>query len=906
MDNKQNLPQSSGVTINYHALLMENHIAESTLESSKGLKAVKTSEDFAALFFIDKKGAFKVLSHSADSSSAWMLNTLSPETYEVTAFALYHDESSNNLTLAYARRKNNTSELLVSSAFDLGKVNLDKWEVDFAWANKTLEHKERIIDHITMDAQGVLFSTHFTNTDAAHHYFKYSEQPRSYTLPENGEQAQQIALGKAYDQYGVFLLYYIQNNKTLLFQSLEPDEYGEVLQHRLNTGANINAFDVQYNAEGNSVVYTAGKGIFCFPFVDENPETIVPGTDPREYFKIDCAKQGDLASIWVLGKQHGIGGLYYLSNQGYEKDGRTLSPERKWTAPLQMHNYVDEFESLRGKNLVNQLYLMGQVNEGDPLGLIHFWQDRVSTHWHEHYLNVPNLNQVRSIDSYTVDIRLEVDKVELLMGKTMQLSAAENTALYINNRRRFLIAGEPILLKAEEFSFNIVYPTQSLAAPKLQLSADFIDGTLEIDPVKGVMSTLQQKLGSKEGLRNAKNEQGKALLTGTHDDATLNKVAQSVQELAKVADKVEQKTPRLRSNSAVATAPAGRELLSVNFAGAVSAPASFIDSAANALGDLFHSLKKGFVELLDFAVSAAGEVYRFVVKIGNAILDFIVETAKAVVAFAEKVFEKIKVFFKNLYEFLAFLFNWDDILETKNTLKAYTLNMVDSFKNNIAVLQDYVDKVLQDIQKNVRDQLEYDKIQDARSTAKSAGNDSRNEWVNSKKSYVAQSQSSGGGVNIPAALQDGLSDTFQKLLPYFQKYPQLLADTFKGLGEEFMAFFKGEISIADLLKYLALSLANIGLEIVRNILHILFEGLKAAVGLVRDLLAEELEIPFFSALYKKISGSGLSLIDVICLLIAIPATVMYKIGEGDAPFKKVDKQKFIESGKTAFELNLSF
>lgn len=905
MDNKQNLPQSSGVNINYHALLMENHIAESNLESSKGIKAVKTSEDFAALFFIDKKGSFKVVSHSADSNSAWMLNTLSPDGYEVTAFALYHDEPSNNLTLAYARRKNNTSELLVSKPFDLGAVDLNKWEVNFAWANKILERKERIIDHITMDAQGVLFSTHFTNTDAAHHYFKYSEQPRSYTLPENGEQAQQIALGKAYDQYGVFLLYYIQNNKTLLFQSLEPDEYGEVLQHRLNTGAKINAFDVQYNAEGNSVVYTAGNGIFRFPFVDESPETIVPSSDPREYFKIDSAEQGDSASIWVLGKQQGVGGLYYLSNQGYQQDGRTALAERKWTAPLQMHDYVDEFESVRGKNLINQLYLMGQVNAGDPLGLIHFWQDRISTQWHEHYLNVPNINQVRSIDSYTVDIKLETDKVELLLGKTMKLSAEENTALYINNRRRFLIAGQPILLKADEFSFNIVYPTQSLAAPKLQLSADFIDGTLEIDPVKGVMSTLQQKLGSKEGLRNAKNEQGKALLTGTHDDDTLGKVAKSVQELAKVADKVEQKAPRLRSSSAMTATP-GRELLSMNFVATAPAPLSFFDSAANALGDLFHSLKKGFVELVDFVVSAAGEVYRFVVKIGNAILDFIVETAKAVVAFAEKVFEKIKVFFKNLYEFLAFLFNWDDILETKNTLKAYTLNMVDSFKNNIAVLQDYVDKVLQDIQNNVRDQLEYDKIQDARSTAKSAGNDSRNEWVNSKKSYVAQSQSSGGGLSIPEALQGGLSDTFQKLLPYFQKYPQLLSDTFKGLGDKIMAFFKGEISIADLLKYLALSLANIGLEIVRDILHILFEGLKAAVGLVRDLLAEELQIPFFSALYKKISGSGLSLIDVICLLIAIPATVMYKIGEGDAPFKKVDKQKFIESGKTAFELKLSF
>lgn len=905
MDNKQNLRQSSGVNINYHALLMENHIAESTIESSKGLKAVKTSEDFAALFFVDKKGLFSVVSHSTDSDSAWMLNTLSPTGYEVTAFALYHDENTNQLTLAYARRKNNVSELLVSKAFDLGAVDLNKWEVNFNWANKVLERKERIIDHITMDAQGVLFSTHFANTDAAHHYFKYPDQPRSYTLPENGERAQQIALGKAYDQYGVFLLYYIQNNKTLLFQALEPDEFGEVLQHRLNTGANINNFDVQYNAEGNSVVYTAGKGIFHFPFVDESPENIVPSSDPREYFKIDSAQQGATASIWVLGKQQGIGGLYYLSNQGYQQDGRTALAERKWTAPLQMHNYVDEFESIRGKNLINQLYLMGKVNAGDPLGLIHFWQDKISTHWHEHYLNVPNAQQARSIESYTIDIKLEADNLEWLIGKHLKLSTEENMALYINNSRRFLIAGEPLLLKADEFHFNIVYPTQSLAAPKLRFNADFIDGTLEIDPAKGVMTVLSEKLGTKENLRKAKNSDGKALLSGSQDDETLKKVAESMQQLSGVADKVEQKKPNLRSSSS-ATLTSGRPLLAVNFAAPTPALDSFLDSAANALGDLFHSLKKGFVQLVDFVVSVAGEVYRFVVKIGNAILDFIVETAKAVVAFAEKIFEKIKVFFKNLYEFLAFLFNWDDILETKNTLKAYTLNMVDSFKNNLSTLQGYIDKVLQDIQNNVQNQLEYDKIEDARGEAKKTDNDSRNEWVNSKKSYVAQGQSSGGGVILPEALQSNLAQTFARLKPHIDEYPAQLTQAANELGEKIWAFFKGEISIADLLKYFALALSNLGLEVVKIIVNILFDGLKAVIGLVRDLLAEELQIPFFSALYKKISGSGLSLIDLICLLIAIPATVMYKLGQGDAPFKKVDKHKFIESGKTAFALNFSF
>jgi hypothetical protein len=47
----------------------------------------------------------------------------------------------------------------------------------------------------------------------------------------------------------------------------------------------------------------------------------------------------------------------------------------------------------------------------------------------------------------------------------------------------------------------------------------------------------------------------------------------------------------------------------------------------------------------------------------------------------------------------------------------------------------------------------------------------------------------------------------------------------------------------------------------------------------------------------------MSISDLICLLIAIPMTVLYKLGEGEAPFKNDgEMQIFIDAGNSIFKL----
>jgi hypothetical protein len=72
-------------------------------------------------------------------------------------------------------------------------------------------------------------------------------------------------------------------------------------------------------------------------------------------------------------------------------------------------------------------------------------------------------------------------------------------------------------------------------------------------------------------------------------------------------------------------------------------------------------------------------------------------------------------------------------------------------------------------------------------------------------------------------------------------------------------------------------------------------------------LNKQWEIPIITPIYKAVTKSNeLTFLDVMCLFVAIPTTILYKIGEGKAPFGDgKTKEEFINRGKTIFQLNLN-
>ncbi|MFN3784612.1 MAG: hypothetical protein ACK4R6_11865 [Spirosomataceae bacterium] len=904
MDDKKSLLQKSGVTVNYHYELMQNYVPESIIDFGKGLKTIKETDDKVFLFFVDKSNFLQVLVHSDQEGSGWKMHRISEEGYEVTSFDVYESQVEENrvFRISYARRKDGNNQLFVSALLFVDQVDKEKWNCKYNWDNKIVLDRKREIDHITMDEIGVLYSTNFTKTDANFCHFKYADEPALYLLPENGTRAQQIQLGKANDDFGVFILYYVNNKKTLLFTPLEADEFGERTIERYSTGnditnEDITCFDLLPDSFGNSVVYVAGKGIYRFIDVETSKgiqrekEEIVSPSHELSFSRLDASQFEKNVALWLIGKSANKSGLFYVNNRTYTNNSSASQVGKEWTRPLQMHANTDEFVSVKGPNLINQLYLAGQTEDKKQEGLIHFWQDKVSTQWHEHFLNVDSLNETIEIESYTIELAFSSEKTDGLQDKTLGIYSDENMVLYINNRRQFLLDKQPVTFDlAENQTINLVYPVKSLQAGKIILSGDFLDESIEIEPSSGSMKKLTTQLSSVDALKKATTQAGKPLVSGVSEEELKN-VAAAMEQMQTASDKFQEKSEMTMLRAALP------ELQIESF--------SPLGWAQNAVGDLYHAVEKGFETITSYVVEVVKEGYKIVLKIAGQVLDFIVDTAKKVVAFVEKVFNSIKTFFKDLFEYLAFLFSWDDIIATKNAIKGYTLNLMDSFEINVGNFQKYVIDLIQQAQNDVQSKLGIESLEDPRKTKNEGGTDSRLNWVASKKEYIGKSRTQ--GINgLPNEIKDSFMNAFDEIAPYLIKYKDLLADSLSNIGEKFYAFFVGELSLLDFLNYLALSLANVGLELAKDLVTLLFNALKAAIRVIKETLVFSIEIPFFSALYKKISGGAdLSIIEIVCLLIAVPTTVAYKIGVGEAPFKRLNSQEFIDSGKMIFEIDLA-
>ncbi len=895
MENKKSLLQKSGIRVGYHCELMQNYVSESNIDFKKGLQTVKQTEDEAFLFFIDNEHALQVLVHSTTAASGWQMHRISEAGYKVTAFNLHEDQTADIpcFRISYAREKGGVNQLLVSNMLMIPNIDTETWNVDYRWTSKNVVQPEREIDRITMDKQGLLYTTNFTRTDANYCYFKYAEQPQVYTLPENGRAAKQIQLGKVGGYFGVFMLYYIGGDKTLLFQALDRDRRGGILQRRFLRDIDIECFDLLPDAEGNSILYAAGKGIYQIMDVDTDggiksmrEEIVKP--DNLNFTTINASQFNGEVAIWTVGQSGANKGLYYNTNRTYN-DNQQAGVGKTWTKPIQMQANISEFVSVKGKNLLNQLYLFDTKKQC----LVHFWQDAVSTKWEEHALNIENMDHTIEIESYTVHLTFSADNWENLKGKEIGISSNENIAIYINNQRRFLTNQTPLSYSIlENQAINVVYPVKCLEASSLILSADFLDNDIEIDPTSGIMKKLAGKINSPEALKNAQTQNGEPLVTVT-DNQTLKEIAKAMSDMEKTNDTLA-KTPKPMVMVSAVAAPTAN-ILGGDIWGATK----------NALGDVWHAVEKGYAFIESYTIKLLERGCRIIMKIAGQIFDFIIDTVKKVVAFVVKVFNKIGTFFKKLFDFLAFLFNWKDIIATKRALKGYVLCIFDGFEANVGKLQTFVIGYLQELQDSVRKEMEWDKIDKAdKNKPKGNNDDSRTNWVSSKKEYLAKDKDD-TLQSLPPDLQAALTDEFESIMPALIRYQELLQKSLTGLGDKFMEFFKGDKSLVDLLKYIALSLANVGLEVAKDIINLIFDMIKGLIKVIKASLDMSIYIPFFSALYKKVSGDNLSVLDLACLLLAVPTTVAYKLGMGEAPFKEGREKAFIESGKTIFAIDFA-
>ena len=110
----------------------------------------------------------------------------------------------------------------------------------------------------------------------------------------------------------------------------------------------------------------------------------------------------------------------------------------------------------------------------------------------------------------------------------------------------------------------------------------------------------------------------------------------------------------------------------------------------------------------------------------------------------------------------------------------------------------------------------------------------------------------------------------------------MIDDIYKGIGT---------LNIADMFEKLAIVIAEAALQTIENgtvsMLRLVEVGLRA----FRRILDAPWHIPVLSALYKDLTGSTLTLLDAVCLIAAIPGTLLYRIAAGETPFTAAEAKQ---------------
>ncbi len=333
-------------------------------------------------------------------------------------------------------------------------------------------------------------------------------------------------------------------------------------------------------------------------------------------------------------------------------------------------------------------------------------------------------------------------------------------------------------------------------------------------------------------------------------------------------------------------------------------------------GDIWNSIKTGVSKILgaiqQFVVTTIINpitklvekirvVFEFLVDGVLQLVDKVVEFFQQAFDIVEGIWNKIKVFFKQLWEWLAFLFHWKDIQRTADAVEHTLTQSLEYLILGVKSVRNMVDAGFDSMTDRIKTSVdEY---------LKTINGQSDLQQVNQENDVPQPALDSSAGHNV---LQNAFEDNYQKgdvsspaLARVDSSLDKIIAELtalannfqfgdgvtafneamgyFNQIGSEpnnaLTLVYSGTIKIME-------GIALFGIAAAKGVVLTILDLVIDIIGAVKDLLTEEWEIPFVSQLYKLITGKTLSFrpMQLFSLIVAIPATILYKIVTGVAPF----------------------
>jgi hypothetical protein len=309
-------------------------------------------------------------------------------------------------------------------------------------------------------------------------------------------------------------------------------------------------------------------------------------------------------------------------------------------------------------------------------------------------------------------------------------------------------------------------------------------------------------------------------------------------------------------------------------------------------------------------------------------IDLVIDTLEKAALVAQGIFNKIAETINQVIEMFSFFFEWEAILETKDMLKENinsaldkllkpdhqgAKSLFDQMKKEgdkiFGNLKSKMDQGLTDLEnkfngisgKSIQDDMgkKAGMVNPAAGGAKSNWLQAKvSDHVLSKKAIETQMmlmQDSGQltssmfpELDLPTNLAEKMKKMLQQLREKINKDAGRTQDKVqRQIPEDIGSLFSAAMSF--FIKILR-DAFDIGIEIVRGFFNTLMDLLKQFMTALHTYINKDIELPFLSDLYRFITkssehpdGSNLTILDLVCLLLAIPTQLLTKL----APDSKV-------------------
>ena len=635
----------------------------------------------------------------------------------------------------------------------------------------------------------------------------------------------------------------------------------------------------------------------------------------------------------------GTDGILYQNNQ-FEQNRKMV-----WSELFPLGNQVDNstFAVTQNANGYSEVFTV--TNEND---ILHFWRDPETTQWFSERIKAENPETVAvSIPTHSLIITVLDNNGVPQPNLEIEMATSFLTSLNINGLAYQSSALRKIHPTTDlSGNLNIFMEATSLSAASILIETKYttLGQPIQVEP----NAQLQHKIYNTtwEEVYNAQDASGNYLLGEDRTEENAKSMASIMnasmslgmgENAAPVQYFVPSRGRKLGWSAKMDISRVQQQHWEIDFTSgfpvykdlnnAVEAANRIAGLRANASpvslglwddftdfwGNFWQGIKEGVSSLIEGIQNIIITVTDKIKVVFHMIIDGVTQVVETVIDYVQQAFDFVegvwnwlKVKLEQLYQWLAFLFQWEDIKRTASAIEYSTNVFLDFVVSALEYakegVSDWIDQIKADLDSAVNTYLAELNNQDQLGNIGEEYEQPVPEQENAAEHNPLYNpfKANYKGTSITRAAYAEAAFDEGPIMELVDKL-KALADNFefgdgKHAFDEALGYF-GDITSAEgvdealklllsgLIKVLE-SVALFGLDFAKGVILSIFDIIRDLVLAFKDIMNEEWTIPIVSAVYEFITGDKLSFrpMQLLSYFVAIPTTVIYKIKEGEAPF----------------------